>query len=992
MDVIKALRNKFKFDKESPWHFYRKVLLWSFIVASCITVPFVIYEWINTGSPVFLYFGDYNVQQICFYEHAIDMVQSGDFGWDWVTDLGSNFVGSYSYYMLGSPFFWIMCLFPSTWAPYLMAPMYIVKYMVAAVLAYAYIQRFVKNKNYAVIGALLYSFSGFQIYNTFFNQFHDVVAFFPLLLIGIEEYVQNDRRGLFAIAVTINALINYFMFAGQVVFCVIYFMARIFCGSFKINLKKMGGLVFEAVIGFVMAWFLFIPAASALMGNSRIENSYTGYFNEYFKLKAEGKDLEATKKIRGLFFWKSNGRLYWERYGHIFESYFFPPDIPSRVNFFDGHGTRWASISMYLPMFSMSGVFAFFTVKKRTWLKSLIAILIVSSFIPLLNSAFFLFNSSYYARWLYMMILMFSLATAIALEDTRTTWKIPTALMTFFCTAVTVSLGLIWHENKTPTEMIDYTSNANPKWWEVMELGYPPYRIKFWIYVAIAFLGIALTAFIIRRFRGTKVFEKAVLYGVVGMTILYSCVHITNGKEFGDDSHLMVDYAIEGNIDFPDTHDEFYRIDEYRYEKNGSHDKDKNGVTNLDNLGIFWNMPTIENFHTVVPPSIMEFYPKIGVKRSVSTRAVSDLYGLRAFMSVKYSVTVMSKYTWDNRSVESNGNKFITVTPHHDTYGFKPVEWDSGYVHNGFAVYENENFIPMGFAYTEFMTESDFEAFYTAESSRHAVLCKYLIVPDDKAEYYAQFMTQVKEGELADETTFKKSVEERKQMCASDFNYSGTGFDATIDLKDGPNVVYFSVPYEAGGWTAKVNGEEAEVLKVTYGFVAVECEEGENFIEFEYRTPGFITPCELTVSEKSLKIPGGLWFSIGAVVIYIGYMLYLFLVKKHKPRCAFFSFDDFDDCGGDMPIPEPLVSEKAVMKKAVKENPTKIDITSVLSSDEAVETQFEETEKADAAEEIEASEAVEATEISETAETVKKAEDTVKKTPNKQGKKKKGKK
>ena len=71
MSALDALRNKFKFDPESPWYFYRKVIWWSFIVSVCITVPFVIVEWVKTGSPVFLYYGDYNVQQICFYEHAV---------------------------------------------------------------------------------------------------------------------------------------------------------------------------------------------------------------------------------------------------------------------------------------------------------------------------------------------------------------------------------------------------------------------------------------------------------------------------------------------------------------------------------------------------------------------------------------------------------------------------------------------------------------------------------------------------------------------------------------------------------------------------------------------------------------------------------------------------------------------------------------------------------------------------------------------------------
>ncbi|MBO5913900.1 MAG: YfhO family protein, partial [Clostridia bacterium] len=396
MSVANILKSKFKFDPESPWRFYRLVLLWSFIVSACITVPFVIFEWIKTGSPIFLYYGDYNAQQICFYENCVRMVRNGDFGWDWVTDMGSNFIGSYSYYMLGSPFFWLMCLFPSTWAPYLMAPMYMVKYIVAALIAYAYLQRFVKNKNYAVIGALLYSFSGFQIYNTFFNQFHDVVAFFPLLLIGIEEFVQNDRKGLFALAVTINALINYFMFAGQVVFCFLYFFFRLPTKSFKITLGKLGGLVIEAVLGFAMSMFIFLPAATALMGNDRISNSYTGTIEKIIEYIKAGKTDAARDSINSLFVWRLKGNFYWQRYGQIFESYFFPPDIPSRVNFFSGHETRWASISMYLPMFALSGVFATFTVKKRRWLKGLMITLVIFSFVPILNSSFFLFNSSYY--------------------------------------------------------------------------------------------------------------------------------------------------------------------------------------------------------------------------------------------------------------------------------------------------------------------------------------------------------------------------------------------------------------------------------------------------------------------------------------------------------------------------------------------------------------------------------------------------------------------
>ncbi len=801
------------------------------------------------------------------------MVHSGDFGWDWVTDMGSNFVGSYSYYMLGSPFFWLMCLFPSAWTPYLMAPMYMVKYMVAAVIAYAYLQRFVKNKNYAVIGAMLYSFSGFQIYNTFFNQFHDVVAFFPLLLIGIEELVVNNRKGLFAVAVLINAMINYFMFAGQVVFCVIYFLVRLCCKSFRSHITPMRflWLATEAVLGFVMSWFIFLPAASALMGNSRLDNSYIETIKDMFKSFSAGESEEGFKLLKKLFVWEQSGELYWQRYGQIFESYFFPPDIPSRVNFFSGHGTRWASISIYLPMVGLSGALALFTVKKRTWLKGFICFLVVCSFVPILNSIFFLFNSAYYARWLYMLILTLCLATVVSLEDIRTNWKAPNFILTVMCTLVMVGLGLIWNENGK----------------DGITLGYPPYTVRFWIYVGLGFLGIFATAFIIRKFRGTKVFENAMLIGVSVMTVLYGCIHITDGKRYSEKSDFMVDQVIEGTVELPDPREEFYRIDQFRTDN----------IYTIDNLGIYWNYPTIECFHTVVPPSIMEFYPKIGVTRSVGSRAESKYYGLRAFTSVKYSLIQSNKNKVEVTEEVTHpitGEVTTTDIMTHDkeSTGFK--YWDS---QNGYDIYENENYISMGFSYDEFMTESDFEDAYSKDK-RHILLCKYLVVPDDMVDYYSKFMKRatISMCDPATENTFLESVEERRQDMCSDFEYSSYGFNAVYQAEEA-GIVYFSVPYEENGWTATVNGKETEVLKVTYGFVAVECGAGYNEIEFSYSTPGFSVPCTITLGETDIKMPGGLWWSIGAAVLFAVYMLCFKLVKKEHADCKFFSFDFYDDCG-----------------------------------------------------------------------------------------------
>ena len=74
---------------------------------------------ISRGLP-FFYYGDYNVQQIPFYILAHRAVRSGEFFWNWNVDLGGSMAGDFSFYLWGSPFFWVTVLFPEGAIPYLM--------------------------------------------------------------------------------------------------------------------------------------------------------------------------------------------------------------------------------------------------------------------------------------------------------------------------------------------------------------------------------------------------------------------------------------------------------------------------------------------------------------------------------------------------------------------------------------------------------------------------------------------------------------------------------------------------------------------------------------------------------------------------------------------------------------------------------------------------------------------------------------------------------
>lgn len=839
----------------SKYYYYKQTFFLGLVLAAIIFLPFVIKD-----GGYFIYYGDYNVQQIPFHRHGVEMFRSGNFGWDWCTDLGSNFVGDYSFYMTTSPFFWIMCLFPSSWAPYLMAPMYTLKFAVAALCAYAYLKRFVKKPGLAVAGALMYAFSGFQIYNIFFNHFHDSVAFFPLLLLGIEELIQNNRRGWFAFAVFVCGSINYFFFVGEVVFCVMYFFFRCSSLSFKVTVKKFFMLAFEAIVGVLMSLVFLLPGVLSILNNNRLDRSFSS--------------------IKSAFLWTTKGELYTKRYGHILQSLFYPPDIPSRPEFFGGkdlddtlktHTTRWASNAAWVPLFGMTGAITYIWNRRNSWLSRFIIFLVFCSLVPVLNSLFFAGNSSYYARWMFMLVMMLVLATIVSLDKCNINWNVGIISTAVFSFMILVPSFISWKEDNSV--------------WSTARSSYP---VRIFISAFICFACIALAYILVKYFRGKKIFEKALLCCLCVVIVFYAVIHIFTGKQHCSDSSVnyFLNYCVESTVnmkesnsqpdgDSPETtaisnvYEQFYRMDLYN--------KDGSTRSHIDNYGIFWNLPSIQCFNSAVPSAILDFYPKVNVTRNVASRPANTLYGLRAFLSVKYCFV-------EKRNISSFSMNGFTEEP----VSKQTLLSDGTYAFN---VYENEHYLPMGFTYSAFMKESEFEKI--AVSNRHVYLCSYLVVPDDMADYYATILPEATFGDVASPSfeMYAESVEDRKNgAVCENFEWDSYGFSATIDSAS-KQVVFFSVPYDVGefagiptgGWSAKVNGKSVDINKVFYGFMAVEVPAGEGIsIEFEYSTPGRMI---------------GLIASVIGVLLLVAYLLYF--RHRHIPNgdYNFITEDYYDDLG-----------------------------------------------------------------------------------------------
>ena len=735
------------------------------LTAALFFLPFYIID-----GGFFHYAGDFNSQQISFYRYMNGFIKDAGYPdsaftsvhntFSWATDLGSGVMNAYSFYLYGSPFFWFSLLFPQGWLPYLMVPLLVLKFAVAGGGAYLYLRRYVKNVDYAVLGACLYTFSGFTVYNVFFNHFVDVVALFPYLLWSLDEALYNDRRSWFAFWVAVNLVNNYFFFIGQVVFLAIYFICKFSTRDFRLTAKKFGLLAFESLLGVAMGSILLVPAVLSILQNPRTIDLSSGWgFLTYSKV---------------------------QQYLAILVSWIMPPDSPYLTSIWSEGVIKWTSMSAYLPLCSLAGAVAYWKAKCGDSKKRIVGTCAVFALVPILNSAFYALNSSYYARWYYMPVLVLAAMTVNALEDHNTDLDSP-------------ARGISWLMIATVAFAVVPVKDSDTGSWSFGVLKNPG---QYCAVLGFGLLGLLLYRYLCQKWRGDSRFAQRMTAAVLAFAFLFSVVHIGIGK-FGQwytDSDLVKQdtNALLLKNDLPEGD---YRVDTYKIH---------------DNIGMWLDKSCLQYFGSTAAPSILSFYPALGVKRDVRSEPEIANYALRGLLSVEYLITTPEK----RESFED--------------------EADAGWTYladvDGYALYHNDNYVPMGFTYDYYVTKATYEA--SVKTLRSNLLMRALVLEDEDVAQYGQYLTELPDAMLDDlhYDSYTQDCADRRAHSCSVFQMNNAGFHAEITL-DKANLVFFSVPYD-DGFTAYVNGEKADILQVDEGLMAVLCPAGASSIDFVYQAAG----------------------------------------------------------------------------------------------------------------------------------------------------------
>lgn len=784
---------EFKHVKSKYW----QTFILSFLIAVLLFLPISLRDAMQ--GQVFHYAGDYNNQSLLFWQYANQFIKDGG-SFSWETELGSGFVNAYSYYMLGSPFFWASLWVPSKWMPWAMVPLFCFKFALAGAGGYLWSKRWVKNPQYAMLAGILYAFCGYNIYSIFYNSFIDVTALFPYLLAALDDAILDDRHGYFSFWVALCLLVNYYFFIGEAIFLGVYFICMVAGKKYQLTGKLFLRMAGETILGMAMGAVLVIPAAISLSQNPRTSS----FLNDY-------EFICYTKP---------------QKYMAILASMFIMPDAPYQNTLFSESETQWQNVCAYLPVVGITGGLALCRANRKHPFARILKFCVICAFVPMLNAMFTLENATYYARWYYMPILVLCCATGMVLEKDsvyETEWKDAWKTVLVFTLAF-AALELVPSNVAVLGFKLGVTTSAS----------------IFWLLWGVSVAGIIACGVVCKRYHGTKRFVSAMMTVVMVFTFVYGEAHMmltryTTETDTGE-HNWYAGYDDLDNVKAILPEDEDYRID----------------TETSTNYNMVLGRSSEAFFSSTVSPGIFSFYDSIGHGRGVKSVEGQANYALRSLLGVKYLlINDEDEQSWsadvsgaDVTIDDSNAENLTQLLKENRESGEKTYdvkEWASNWKEYGRTdeciVYENQNYIPMGFTYDYYITE---EQLHNIDVNlRSNLLLKAIVLDEAQVGKFGDILQPLPDSEL-ENLTYDSYVEDcasRREHTANTFETNNRGFTATTNFED-DELVFFSVPYEKGAFTATINGVPAEVEEVNCGLMGIRVPAGKAEIIVTYHTPG----------------------------------------------------------------------------------------------------------------------------------------------------------
>lgn len=250
----------------------KKYILAFIIPLSCLFLLFCTKN-IIFGDKSILY-GDsqYQYYQLLLY---LKRVFEGDANifYSFQVGFGSPMLATLSYY-LTSPFNILVNLFSYDNMEYLFILLVLLKLSLCGLTMYCYLNYHFKSK-YTLLFSTAYALSFFTIANYYQIMWLDAYFLAPLLLLGIDKIIKEDKYLLYGIVLFLIILTNYYMGYMCCVFSVLYFIYKYLLNGKK-DYSKIKNFLIVSVLAGLMTMFLNLPNFLEIINVGRFNT------NDYF--------------------------------------------------------------------------------------------------------------------------------------------------------------------------------------------------------------------------------------------------------------------------------------------------------------------------------------------------------------------------------------------------------------------------------------------------------------------------------------------------------------------------------------------------------------------------------------------------------------------------------------------------------------------------------------------------------------------------------------
>lgn len=787
--LLKKIRTKTitKFKQNKPF------LL---LIGLLIIMSLFLYRSYLFGGKLFL-FEDYGSDSVRVslptYIFLYDWIRNGMPLWSDKMGIGTSVLSHGD--IIFDPFTYFLFIFGKNNIIYMFSYMAILKIILAGVFFWIFIKKFnTKISSYAAImGSLVYAFSGYMIVAGQHFVFSTIYVYLPLVMLGFEIWLQDKKKSFLILMLTLTSLYFFYFFYMTMFYFVIYAIFR-FLYFYKLTFRHFTKYAFSLFITVLvsvgLSSFYWLPFLTLTLNNLRVSPELPPL--QYLLRIDSGVVLTVFARILGY-------------------------DTLGTINNYFGYSGDYFQLPIYVGLITVLLIPHIFIANNKRQKKAYIFLFISSAVILFIPFFSYIFNgaSTITYRWIYVLFFSFALLLSNSVDFIFNKKRVNLKLL--YATGIILIL--------TSFAVINYFNPLNHRDYFLVSL-----RTFLKDYILILLYIFLIVSFFRLRIKAIK-----------GLILLLVCIELV-WFPFRVVNDRLTTYPdpVKNKLGYFDETNDAIRwlktIDNgvYRVDKSYDSVKSEFGLISSNNESMVQGYRGLKSYNANNQPNYIRFLqhsdiyvknpnPNIKLPEEIKPleikdpnlnyiNGVGDRYLLQSFLGIKYYLT-------------------NNVYP-----GNPPAYYDYFHTVNDVKIYKNNNYLPLGFTFDNYITINEFKNLPTYQ--KDLALLSFVIIENPKDLNGFINKGEVKKLKTLTEGDLEELIEKRREEVLKLTDYKEDELMATIKVKEN-RILTLTIPFDKG-WNVHVNGKHSKPLNIDNGLIGIKLTPGENIITMRYFPPNLL--------------------------------------------------------------------------------------------------------------------------------------------------------